>query len=256
MNALSSEALGLRPRVATNIRRPRGLTVAAAAPSMGRQGTKRSGSTAEASASASARGAMNTSMYDAAGGGGVNTAFLLGVAADLCENKEAFAGDSWRRSAWPRRPYERRGVADGQLARDPDLAEDPAPARRPQRGVEPDPSVIVEQLARARLAEHVDPDLAEPEGRADRGLEVDARDQHVGAAHGWLDVLAEFAAGVVPSLSRQDRDLALAAAGVIAVEPLADDRGGALDRAHRQARCGSQEDRFDGAHAASVTSLR
>ena len=34
MNALSSEALGLRPRVVTKIRRPRGLTVAAAAPSM------------------------------------------------------------------------------------------------------------------------------------------------------------------------------------------------------------------------------
>ena len=34
MNALSSEALGLRPRVVTKIRLPRGLTVAAAAPSM------------------------------------------------------------------------------------------------------------------------------------------------------------------------------------------------------------------------------
>ena len=53
-------------------------------------------------------------------------------------------------------------------------------------------------------------------------------------------------------LRGEDRDLSLAAHGVVAVEALVGDRLGARDGAHWQPRGRAQEDRFDGAHGPTV----
>ena len=68
MNALASEALALRPRVGVKTRRPRGLTVAAAAPSMSVKDL------AKPVLSSHRRGASPMQIAEISGGGGRHAA--------------------------------------------------------------------------------------------------------------------------------------------------------------------------------------
>lgn len=117
-----------------------------------------------------------------------------------------------------------------------------AAAVRAQRRAEPDAAAVVEQFARARLAEHLDDHVAEAEPPADRRGEIDAGDEQVGAAHGGIDLLAEFAARVAPCLEREHGHLAATGPGVIAGETLARDRRGLRHASNGRARPRSQED--------------
>jgi hypothetical protein len=122
---------------------------------------------------------------------------------------------------------------------------DAAASLRPQRRAQAATAIVVQQFARARLAEHFDAHGADPQFAADRRGEVDARDEQVGAPDAGIDVGAERAARCVPALARQQGHLPSAAVGVVAVEAHAGGRQRALDAPHRQPRAGPQEDRFE-----------
>src|SRR6185295_2594659 len=107
-----------------------------------------------------------------------------------------------------------------------------------KRGAEPRASGPFEQLARSRFADHVDDDVADLQRVADARAEVDAFDEQVGAANGWIDRRAELGARAFPRFAREQRDLTLAATGVVAVETLARDRGRLVDAAYGESRTG------------------